>query len=117
MGHSASSHAAARPARILLVEDSPTQAHYLAAMLQDAGHPGSVRDAEAASTTLDEHHIDVVLSDVNMTGQSGIELCSRIKSESRFESMKVVLLTALSDALSLMRGLGAGADYFMTKER
>lgn len=118
MGSTAFKHAAAHPARILLVEDSPTQAHYLAAMLEDAGHQVEIaRDASNAWDALEQRSFDLVLSDVHMPGESGIELCSRIKSDSRFETIKVVLLTALSDALSLMRGLGAGADYFMTKER
>ncbi|WP_230467505.1 response regulator [Lujinxingia vulgaris] len=118
MGSTASKHVATQPARILVVEDSPTQAHYLAAMLEDAGHQVEIaRDAESAWDSLQQLTFDLVLSDVHMPGESGIELCSRIKSESRFEPVKVVLLTALSDALSLMRGLGAGADYFMTKER
>ena len=100
--------------RILLVEDSATQAAALAMFLEQEGFVISVaRRAERALEMLETSTVDLVLSDVIMPGMDGYELCRRIKSQ--WPHLPVVLLTSLTDPLAIVRSLECGADHYVTK--
>lgn len=101
--------------RILVVEDSATQAAALEGLLLDAGHePVVARSAEEALGRVGEG-FDLILSDVVMPGLSGYELCRRLKDDPDTRSLPVVLLTSLADPMDIVRGLEAGADNYITK--
>ncbi len=105
-------------ARILVVEDSPTQACKLAIVLEDAGFDvETVPDAERAFDRLMRGNFDVVLSDLNLPGDSGFDLCRRIKATLRLSTLPVVVHTSQADPVNVLRGLECGADGFMTKDR
>jgi signal transduction histidine kinase len=102
--------------RILVVEDSPTQAEDLRFILEEAGFTVEVaKDGRTALQRLDAESFDLVLSDVLMPKISGYELCRRIKTEPRTRSIPVVLLTFLTDPKDVLHGLECGADNFLTK--
>ena len=101
--------------RILIVEDSATQAERLRAVLEESGYEAVVaRDAEAALTLIDTG-IDLVISDIVMPGLSGYELCKRIKTGTLGRDLPVMLLSTLGDPMDIIRGLESGADNFLTK--
>jgi signal transduction histidine kinase len=103
-----------RAVRILLVEDSATQAAALAMFLEHEGFEISVaRRAERALEMLETTTVDLVLSDVIMPGMDGYELCRRIKSKRA--DLPVMLLTSLTDPLAIVRSLECGADHYVTK--
>jgi len=102
--------------RILVVEDSPTQAIELQYLLESAGFNVDVaRDGSSGFERCKELGIDVVLSDVVMPGMDGYELCKRIKDNPSTALLPVMLLTSLSDPMDIIRGLECGADNFLTK--
>ncbi len=104
------------PARILIVEDSPTQAMRLQVVLEDHGY--RVRhepNGEAALASLRDELPDLVLSDVMMPAMNGFELCRAIKEDEHCRHVPVILLTSLSDVKDVIHGLRARADYFITK--
>ena len=102
--------------RVLVVEDSATQAEALRALLADAGYQVAVAaSGEDGLSQFEAGEFDVVISDIVMPGAAdGYELCRRIKAGKRPET-PVVLLTSLSDPLDIIRGLECGADNFFTK--
>ncbi|MGH7613623.1 MAG: sensor histidine kinase [Gemmatimonadales bacterium] len=102
--------------RILVVEDSATQAEALRALLADAGYQVAVAaNGDDGLARFDVGTFDVVISDIVMPGTiDGYELCRRIKAGKRRET-PVVLLTSLSDPLDIIRGLECGADNFFVK--
>lgn len=105
-----------RATRILLVEDSATQAAALAVLLEREGFETLVaRRAERALETMRTTSVDLVLSDVLMPGMDGYELCRRIKQVPEWAEIPVVLLTSLTDPLAIVRGLESGADHYVTK--
>ena len=66
--------------RILLVEDSPTQAAAISVLLEEAGlEVFEATTAEAALQNLAEQPVDLMLTDLTLPGLSGIELCQRVK--------------------------------------
>jgi two-component system cell cycle sensor histidine kinase/response regulator CckA len=102
--------------RILVVEDSLTQAEALRLQLTSAGFLVEVaRNGEDGIARFDPEQFDIVISDIVMPGLiDGYELCRRIKAGAG-RRIPVVLLTSLADPLDIINGLECGADSFLTK--
>jgi class 3 adenylate cyclase/CheY-like chemotaxis protein len=106
--------------RVLIIEDSPTQAQQLAFILEDAGFEvEAAPDAEQGFTRLTRQPawFALVLSDLNLPGDSGFDLCRRIKADPALRAIPVVVCTSEADPMNVLRGLQAGADGFLTKDR
>ena len=58
---------------------------------------------------------DLIILDVMMPGQGGVETCRALKADSRTSSVPIILLTALADKKNRAAGLEAGADSYITK--
>jgi signal transduction histidine kinase len=103
-------------ATLLLVDDEPLNRELLHAYLEPLGYDLiDAADGEEALARVDADHPDLVLLDVMMPGLDGFAVTERIKAATASEFLPVVLLTALSDRDSRVRGLRAGADEFLTK--
>jgi PAS domain S-box-containing protein len=102
--------------RILIAEDSATQREALVALLEEQGFQvTAAADGEQALARAHERSFDLVITDIVMPGMDGFELCQRLKSELRAECPAIMLLTSLSNATDIIRGLESGADNFLTK--
>jgi len=102
--------------RVLVIEDSPTQAHQVRFILSGAGFEVEVAgDGQTGIEKFDQSVFDIVLSDVVMPGMSGFEVCQKLKAHPRGKNTPVVLLTVLSELKDLIEGLRNGADNFLTK--
>ena len=101
---------------ILVVEDSLTQAVKLEYILFEKGFKVSlVSNGENALQLLEEKEVDLVISDVVMPGMDGYELCEKIRMNSRYKDVPVILLTSLSEPGDIIKGLKSGATNFVTK--
>ena len=101
---------------ILLVDDDPLNLKYLDGVLKTIGY--SIHRAcngPDALYILNNADIDLVLLDVMMPQMDGFEVCSKIKSNEETRMIPVVLITALDDSETKIRGIEAGADDFITK--
>lgn len=110
--------AAARPARVLVVEDDPGGRELLEALLGEEGHAvESMGDGAEAWRRLEAGApgFDVVLLDWTLPGLNGLDLLGRIKSTAAFESIPVVFQTARTDRESVLAAVAAGAAYFVPK--
>ena len=58
---------------------------------------------------------DMLILDVMMPFKSGVEVCKILRSETRFKNTLILILTALSDEGSHIKGLDSGADDYVTK--
>src|SRR5262245_61122766 len=99
--------------RILVVEDSSTQAMELKYLLESAGFEAVIaRDGRSGFERCKQLDVDAVLSDVLMPGMDGYELCKAIKANTDTATLPVMLLTSLSEPMDIINGLSCGADNF-----
>lgn len=102
--------------KILVVEDSLTQAVHLEALLAKAGYLVKVAsNGQEAIEILSSWRPDLVISDIVMPGMDGFELCRRIKQSENTKDIPVMLVTHLSEPEDIIRGVECGADSFITK--
>ena len=102
--------------KLLVVEDSPTQAEELSMLLEANGFSVEVaRDGASGFKRCQSETFDAVLSDVVMPEIDGYELCRRIKADPDIHELPVILLTSLADPMDIIHGLECGADNFITK--
>src|SRR5690606_29827783 len=107
----------AAPAKILVVDDSPTLRHANVATLRAAGHDVlEAGNGKEALTVLDESPgIDMVLSDVVMPEMDGYQLVAAIRARPDKAMVPVVMLTSLDDVGSQSRAIEFGADDVLQK--
>src|SRR5512143_394902 len=101
---------------ILIVDDDPTARETLVAMLEGENYDLRLaKDGMQALQMLEQLQPDLILLDVMMPGMAGFEVCRRIRSTAPLAEVPIILLTALDDRDSLVRGIESGADYFISK--
>ena len=101
---------------ILIVDDSQSARETLLAVLDGQGYQlVTATNGSEALRLAGQLHPDVVLLDVMMPGMDGLEVCRRMRSTPELAEVPIVLLTALDDHASLLQGLEAGADDFLSK--
>jgi diguanylate cyclase (GGDEF)-like protein/PAS domain S-box-containing protein len=101
---------------ILVVEDSASQAALLCGQLE--AHGCRVRVAANGLQALDlvaERRPTLIVSDIMMPRMDGYELCRHLKLDPATRDIPVILVTHLSDARDVVRGLACGADTFILK--
>lgn len=100
---------------IMIVEDNDQLRDYLVDSLSDKYNVDSAANGFEAWEKLHVVNPDLIVSDVMMPEMDGNELCRKIKSEISTSHIPVILLTALNDNDSLLKGLDTGADKYLTK--
>jgi len=104
--------------RVLVVDDDPQGRDLLEHLLVEDGHDVEMAASgdEAWRRLADDHlAVDVILLDWMMPGMSGLELLGKIKDDARLETIPVLVATALEDREAMVRGIEAGAYYFVGK--
>ncbi len=106
----------ATPVKILIVEDSATQAERLQHVLEEHGYRlSAARNGREALAAIRANAPTLVISDIVMPEMDGYQLCRLLKQDDQFKNLPVILLTSLSDPVDVVRGLEAGADNFVFK--
>jgi class 3 adenylate cyclase len=101
---------------VLVVDDDPDMAGYLALLLKREGMAVEMAaDGESALVRVMTAPPDLVLLDVMMPGMSGFDVCRQLKGDETTALIPIVLVTALEDSESRVRGIEAGADDFLSK--
>jgi len=103
-------------ARILLVEDEPSQRAVLSYNLMREGYQViEASDGEKAMLLADEEDFDLVVLDWMLPALSGIEICRRLKRQKRTKDIPVIMLSARAEDVDKVRGLDTGADDYLSK--
>jgi len=101
---------------ILIVDDEPAGRQTLESILEGQGYQLEMAEngqeaLEKASQLLP----DVILLDVMMPVMDGFEVCKRIRNDPALAEIPIIMLTALDDRQSFLKGLESGADDYITK--
>jgi diguanylate cyclase (GGDEF)-like protein len=102
--------------KVLVADDDPTNRMLLERIVTRLGHDCAVTgDGNAAWAYLQDHHVDVLLTDWMMPGVEGPELCRRLRADPAAPYIYIVLITSLSDRDQVLAGMDAGADDYLAK--
>jgi phosphoserine phosphatase RsbU/P len=110
--------------RILVIDDSEDGREIAEAMLVAAGYEhvstaGSAADAYRllgiGEPAMQSSAVDLMLLDIVMPEIDGIEACARIRSDRRYASVPIIMVTAQGDIDSLANAFVAGATDYITK--
>ena len=108
--------AAARPGRILVVDDNASNRDLLSRRLQRQGHIVlQAEDGARALALVEKEAIDLILLDLMMPGISGYDVLMRLKREPRHCDIPTIIISALSEFDSVVRCIEAGADDYLAK--
>lgn len=98
---------------ILVVDDEPAMTELVGVALEAQGLDWvAAHDAASAVDVALNQRIDLIVADIMMPGESGLDLCRRVKAVS---TMPVVLVSALGTTDERIAGLEAGADDYIAK--
>jgi two-component system sensor histidine kinase and response regulator WspE len=102
--------------RILAVDDSLTVRELVRKLLSSRGYQAEVAvDGMDGWNALRSENYDLVITDVDMPRLNGIELTSLIKRDPKLKSIPVMIVSYKDRDEDRLRGLEAGADYYLTK--
>jgi len=102
--------------QILVVDDEPALLDAIEAMLFKENYDlvFAQSGAEALAKAF-EAPPDLVLLDLMMPGMDGFEVCKRMRADHKLREVPIIMLTAMHDQDSLLQGIKAGADDFISK--
>lgn len=100
---------------ILIIEDNPDVARFIASCLSDTYRIELAADGKAGMERILELSPDLVISDVMMPEADGFEVCRFLKNDPRTSHIPVILLTALAEVKHRVEGLRRGADAYLAK--
>ena len=101
---------------VLIVDDDPTAREALLSILEGEEYElEQAKDGIQALQMLKHLQPDLILLDVMMPAMDGFEVCRRIRATPALAEVPIILLTALDDRDSLVRGIESGADDFLSK--
>ena len=105
--------AAAEPAHILVVDDDTRLRDLLQRYLSDQGfRVTTAEDAANARAKLTSFAFDLLVLDIMMPGESGLELTQTLRRES---AVPILLLTAMNETEDRIAGFECGADDYLPK--
>jgi two-component system phosphate regulon response regulator PhoB len=103
-------------ARILLVDDDPALREVVCAMLEAVGlETEAVASAEEALARIDAGDVDLVVLDWGLPGESGLELCRRLRARPEHARLPVLFLTGRVSSHDMVEAFASGADDYVHK--
>lgn len=104
------------PPLILVVDDEKEVLENVASVLTEAGYDCQCFDsAQSAIQFAAMHAPDMILSDINLGGHSGLEMCERIKEDETLKSVPVMFLSGVQIPDIIRRSHAVGGTYYLRK--
>ena len=102
--------------KILIADDEPDILEILEYNLTREGYAViKAKDGNEALDMAKKNHPDLIILDVMMPGFNGMEVCQILRNLPDFKETLIIMLTAMSDEASQIKGLEAGADDYVNK--
>ena len=101
---------------ILIADDEPNILISLEYLMKREGYTVSLaRDGEEALAAIRRDPPALVLLDVMMPKKTGFEVCQEVRADAALRGTLILMLTAKGRETDVAKGLGSGADAYMTK--
>ncbi len=102
--------------KVLLVEDEEALQGLLEYNLQKEGFEVVIEgDGGLAEIAVAEHAPDIILLDWMLPNKNGIDICRALQSKPKSKAIPIIMLTARAEEEDKLKGLGYGADDYITK--
>ena len=103
-------------AKVLIADDEPNIVVSLSFMMKREGYEVLVaRDGTQALEMIRAEKPRLVLLDATMPGMTGFDVCEVVRADESLRGTRILMLTATGRESDVARGLGAGADAYVTK--
>ena len=99
---------------LLIIEDNIDLVTFLKAKLS-AEYIVHISDGSDAIEKAMEIVPDIIICDINLVGKDGYEISKELKKDLRSSHIPIIILTALSNKESVLKGLQSGVDQYLTK--
>lgn len=101
---------------VLVVEDDAAILNFLGNSFKSLSYQVlKAGNGKQALKMMEEHSVDLVVSDLMMPEMDGMELCRQVKTSIQFSHIPLILLTAKSNRESEIEGIESGADAYVLK--
>mgnify|MGYP000014690161 CR=1 FL=1 len=102
---------------ILIVEDNPVNARILTIHLQKAGYETIVAHSaeEALECLMSNPRIRLVITDIMMSGMSGLQLLDKIKALPEWKDIPVIMCSSLADLETITKAARGGCKHYLIK--
>lgn len=102
--------------KILIADDEPNIVISLEFLMQQSGYEvATARDGEDAMQKIASFQPDLVLLDIMLPKLNGFEVCQRIRENSEWSRIKIIMLSAKGREIEVSKGIALGADAYVTK--
>jgi len=103
-------------ALVLVIDDEPEVLREVAAVMEGAGYTCRCCTTEEGAVSLARSTPpDLIISDINLNGHSGLSLCERIKEDPGLQSVPVMVLSGAQIPDIIRRSHAAGGTYYLRK--
>jgi len=102
--------------KVLVVDDHPMVLEGMSAMLKEISFVelmGTAANAALAIDTISNQHPDLIITDINMPGMSGIELTAKLKTD--YPKVKLIGMSTFNERSYISQMIQSGADGFLVK--
>jgi len=101
--------------RILIIDDEPVVRQTLERALSPDYDVMTLSSTHDLDETVRQFPPDLIILDVRMPDENGIEVCDRIRRDRRFDVVPIIFLSGLADEATVRNGFASGGDYYLTK--
>jgi CheY-like chemotaxis protein len=109
-------HIKSSQTQILVIDDEASSLEQISGILAGAGHACQcAQDAAAAQECLERATPDLILSDVNLAGHSGLTLCEQLKHQFGLVDVPLMFLSAAQSPDIIRRWHADGGTYYLRK--
>lgn len=109
--------AGGKETNFLIVDDQETMRRLIKSCLRQLDFM-NFKDAENVDqglAILEEEPIDVIFLDWNMPNKPGIELVKAVRSNEKYQSMPIIMVTSVAQQESVMEAIKAGVNSYIVK--
>jgi len=101
---------------ILVIDDEPEVLREVSAVLTEAGHTcHCCATAEAAEASVESTSPDLIVCDINLSGESGLVLCEKLKQQPSMSNVPMMFLSGAQIPDIIRRSHAAGGTYYLRK--